>query len=60
MDPDTLREEIARKVLGQFDGDEPDADEITKRVLSSFGIETRHLRPSSGNGAKRDRGESLL
>jgi len=43
-DPDALREEIARRVLGQFDGDGLDADEITERVLSSFGMEVDHLR----------------
>jgi hypothetical protein len=31
-DPDTLREEIARKVLGQFDGDEL----MPMRSLSAF------------------------
>ena len=59
-DPDALREEIARRVLGQFEGDGLDADEITKRVLNSFGIETGHLRSHVAQGSgtmKRDSGE---
>lgn len=45
FDPDTLREEIARRVLGSFDGDGLNADEIATRVLASFGIKTGQLRP---------------
>jgi hypothetical protein len=59
-DPDALRDEIARRVLGQFAGDGLDADEITKRVLSSFGMETGHLRSQGSHGdgpMKGDGGE---
>jgi hypothetical protein len=38
VEPDALREEIARRVFGQFDGDAPNADNIVGRVLSSFGV----------------------
>jgi hypothetical protein len=38
-DPDSLRDEIARRVLGHYDGDGLDADAITNRVLGSFGIQ---------------------
>src|SRR5687768_3179190 len=56
-EPDALREEIARRVIGQFDGG-LDADEITRRVLSSFGIEAGFLRsqPARGNGATKPDG----
>jgi hypothetical protein len=56
--PDALRNEIARRVLGNYKGAEVDADQITERVLSSFGIETGILRPTArGRGAlRRDAG----
>jgi len=57
-DPDALREEIARRVLGHHDGDDVvDAEDITKRVLGSFGVQTEVFGPRAGgaNGAtKRD------
>lgn len=57
-DPDALREEIARRVLGHHDGDDlVNAEQITKRVLGSFGVQTEVLPPrvGRGNGAtKRD------
>lgn len=43
--PDNLREEIARRVLDNHDRNEVDSEQITKRVLSSFGIETDTLHP---------------
>jgi hypothetical protein len=46
-DPDVLCAEIARRVLDNYDGKEVDSDQITKRILSSFGIETGILRASS-------------
>jgi len=52
-DPDALRNEIARRVLGNYKGAEVDADQITRRVLSSFGIETGVLRPTTpGTGLR--------
>lgn len=46
-DPDALREEIARRVLGSHDGDDVlDANDITKRVLASFGVHTDLLSAS--------------
>jgi hypothetical protein len=50
-DPDVLRDEIARRVLGQFNGNGIDADEITKQVLGSFGLKFTHAqleRPTTG------------
>jgi hypothetical protein len=56
--PNALRDEIARRVLGQFDGEELDAEAVTRHVLASFGITGRGLdHPSSvrGNGARNSR-----
>jgi hypothetical protein len=54
-DPDTLRAEIASRVLSCHDGDDLDAQHITERVLSSFGIETSILHPPTrgGNGVMK-------
>ena len=54
-DPDALRAEIASRVLSHHDGDDLDAEHITERVLSSFGIETNILHPPArgGNGAMK-------
>jgi hypothetical protein len=53
-DPDALRDEIARRVLGNYKGEDNDADQITRHVLNSFGIETSILRPTArGNGLRR-------
>jgi hypothetical protein len=49
-DPDALRNEIARRVLGNYKGAEIDADQITRRVLSSLGIKTGVL-PSGDIGS---------
>jgi hypothetical protein len=49
-DPDSLRDEIARRVLGQYDGDGLDAEHTTQRVLRSFGIEASNLYPQVRNG----------
>jgi hypothetical protein len=38
-EPDALRDEIAHRVLSQFDAHGFSGDEVTKRVLSSFGIQ---------------------
>jgi hypothetical protein len=38
LDPDALREEVARRVFSHFNGDDTNADDITQRVLSSFGV----------------------
>lgn len=43
-DPDALRDEIARRVFGQLDSDGFTADNITQRVLSSFGISADSIR----------------
>jgi hypothetical protein len=42
-DPDLLRDEIARRVLGAFNGGEVDAAKVTERVLMSFGVHTDGL-----------------
>jgi hypothetical protein len=57
-DPDALRDEVARRVFSQFDGGELDPDEVTTRVLSSFGLESHPLRPyqHQGKGAIKRRG----
>jgi hypothetical protein len=57
-DPGALRDEIARRVFSQFDGGEIDHDEITARVLISFGLESHPLRPYQhhGMGAIKRRG----
>jgi hypothetical protein len=56
-DPNLLRDEIARRVLGQFDGDDLDAEIVTKKVLASFEINGRalHRASVSTNGATRVR-----
>jgi hypothetical protein len=47
-DPDQLRDEIARRVLDEFDSKgKVNADSITKHVLESFGIETDQVRAQS-------------
>jgi hypothetical protein len=38
-EPDALRDEIAHRVLSQFDAHGFSGDEVTKRVLSSFGFQ---------------------
>ena len=56
--PNALRDEIARRVLGQFDGEELDAEAVTRHVLNSFGITGRgldHPVSVSGNGARNSR-----
>lgn len=51
-DPDALRDEIARRVLGQYNGAGIDPDEITKQVLGSFGVKHHHAQfKNPGNGA---------
>ena len=44
-DPDALYDEIAHRVLTQFDAHGFSVDDITNRVLSSFGI-----KPEYGGG----------
>jgi len=46
-EPDALRDEIAHRVLTQFDAHGFCADDITKRVLSSFGIQSEVPGPTS-------------
>ncbi len=57
-DPDALREEIARRVLAHYDGADFEADDITRQVLSSFGVQTDVLQPQAarGNGAAKPKG----
>jgi hypothetical protein len=57
-DPDALREEIARRVLAHDDGADAKADDITRQVLSSFGVQTDVLQPQAerGNGAAKPEG----
>src|SRR5687767_13830370 len=57
-DPDALREEIARRVLAHHDGADFKADDITRQVLSSFGVQTDVLPPQAerGNGAAKPKG----
>lgn len=48
LEPEPLREEVARRVLKAYaedglDEDKPDEEEITRRVLRSFGIPTDAL-----------------
>jgi hypothetical protein len=54
--PDALREEIARRVFNQCDGDEIDVYEISNRVLASFGIRSSashaHQSASQNGGAR--------
>jgi hypothetical protein len=38
-EPDALRDEIAHRVLTQFDAHGFSGDEVTKRVLDSFGFQ---------------------
>jgi hypothetical protein len=38
-EPDVLRDEIAHRVLTQFDAHSFSGDEVTKRVLGSFGFQ---------------------
>jgi hypothetical protein len=54
-DPDALREEVARRVLAHHDGADFKADEITRQVLSSFGVQIDVLQPQAerGNGAAK-------
>ena len=57
-DPDALREEIARRVLGNHDGDDiVNSNDITKRVLASFGVHTdlSSARVDRANGANETR-----
>jgi hypothetical protein len=61
-DPSALRDEIARRVLGQFDGGDLDTERIARHVLASFGIQGRALHRASvrGNGATKDRNKPDL
>ena len=43
MNPDALREEIARRVLGRYDAHDFKADEIVQTVLTTVGIGSRGL-----------------
>jgi hypothetical protein len=52
-DPDALRDEIARRVLANYKGADVDADQITRRVLSSFGIDPGILRPTARSNSLR-------
>ena len=56
-DPDALRDEIARRVFNQHDGKEIDAHEMTREVLSSFGVELHkeHLQSATSGKLPRDR-----
>jgi hypothetical protein len=47
-DPDALREEIARRTIAAYDGNDVNSDDIAQRVLASFGIQTEvlQLRPA--------------
>ncbi len=49
-DPEALREEIARRVLAEHDGNDVNSDAIAKRVLASFGVQTDVLQPQSARG----------
>jgi hypothetical protein len=52
-DPDALRDEIAKRVLSQSNGNPADPNRIVRDVLASFGID----QPDAwerGNGASRD------
>jgi hypothetical protein len=62
FDPNALRDEIARRVLGQFDGGDLDAETVTQHVLASFAIQGRALhRPTvRGNGTTKDRNKPDL
>lgn len=43
-DPEALRAEIACRVFDQFANEDFNAEDITQRVLSSFGIQTDGMR----------------
>jgi hypothetical protein len=57
-DPDALREEIARRVFAHHDGADGNADDITRQVLISFGVQTDVLQPQAerGSGAAKPKG----
>jgi hypothetical protein len=59
-DPNALRDEIARRVLGQFDGGDPDAETVTRHVLASFERRAPHRASVRGNGATKDRNKPDL
>ena len=46
-DPDALHDEIARRVFAEYDGDDAIADNITQRVLGSFGVSADRIRSQS-------------
>lgn len=50
---DTLREEIARRVLDRWDGDETPPDEIIQQVLASFGINKSAQAKENANTHRR-------
>ena len=47
LDPDALRDEIARRLFAEYDENDVIADNITKRVLSSFGVSPDEIRSQS-------------
>ena len=49
LDPDGLREEIARRVLNSFGSEHTPPEEIIRDVLASFGIQP-NTPPSKSNG----------
>jgi hypothetical protein len=54
-DPDALRDEIARRVLSHYDGDGPDGNEITQRVLKSFGFTSAATGQDQGDSTRVER-----
>jgi hypothetical protein len=46
-DPDELRDEIARRVFAEYDGEDVIADNVTKRVLGSFGVSSDQIGPQT-------------
>lgn len=46
-DPDTLRDEIARRVLDHYKDDGIPPDQIIRQVLASFGIDMPVIAPSA-------------